>query len=65
LGLFGFATLEIGPKLALIGFELGLFWVCFLAKSLFSGEKCGKLGLFCIKKLICRTFSTGVEGISN
>jgi hypothetical protein len=26
---FGFATLDIGPKLALFGFELGLFWVCF------------------------------------
>jgi hypothetical protein len=37
LGLFGFATLDIGLKLALIGFELGLNWVCFLVKSLFSG----------------------------
>ncbi|MHC4586189.1 MAG: hypothetical protein ACYS3N_16790, partial [Planctomycetota bacterium] len=27
---FGFDTLDIGPKLALIGFELGLFWLCFL-----------------------------------
>jgi len=26
LGLFGFATLDIGLKLALIGFELGLFF---------------------------------------
>jgi hypothetical protein len=26
LALFGFATLDIGPKLALIGFELGLFF---------------------------------------
>jgi hypothetical protein len=64
LGLFGFATLDIGPKLALIGFELGLNWVCFLAKSRFSGEKLGKLGLFCKKRLICRGFSTGVDGIS-
>jgi len=27
----GFATLDFGPKLALIGFELALNWVCFLA----------------------------------
>ncbi len=31
LGLIGFATLDIGPKLALFGFELGLYWVCFYA----------------------------------
>ncbi len=44
-------------KLALIGFELGLFWVklglnwlCFFVKSPFSGEKCTKLALFCIKR---------------
>ena len=28
---FGFATLDIGLKLALFGFELALNWVCFLA----------------------------------
>ena len=33
---------EIGFVLALIGFELGLFFV----KSLFFAEKWGKLGLF-------------------
>ena len=31
--------LVFGPKLALIGFELALNWVCFLAKSSFSSEK--------------------------
>jgi hypothetical protein len=44
-------------------FELALNWLCFSAKSSLSGEKWGKLGLFCIKKLICRTFSTDVECI--
>ena len=63
LGLFGFAPLIFGPKLALIGFELALYWVCFLVKSSFSVEKWGKLGLFCKKSLICRTFSTDVESI--
>jgi hypothetical protein len=63
LGLFGFATLEIGPKSALIGFELALYWVCFLVKSSFLGEKWGKLGLFCKKRLICRMFSTEVDCI--
>ena len=65
LGLFGFATLIFGPKLALIGFELALYWVCFLAKSSVLSEKWVKLGLFCKKRLICRTFSTIVEGVSN
>ncbi len=33
-----------------IGFELGLFWLCFFVKSSFSVEKRIKLGLFCIKR---------------
>jgi len=31
LGLFWLCTLDFGPKLALIGFELGLNWLCFFA----------------------------------
>jgi hypothetical protein len=29
LALFGFASFEISPKLALFGFVLGLNWLCF------------------------------------
>ena len=45
---------ELGLFLALLGLnwvKLGLNWLCFLVKSPFSGEKCTKLALFCIKRV--------------
>ena len=44
---------------------LGSFWVRFFVESLFLGEKWGKLGSFCIKRSICRGFSTVVEDLTN
>jgi hypothetical protein len=41
--------------------EIGFVWVRFLVKPSFLGEKWENLGSFRIKRLICRTFSTGVE----
>jgi len=46
LGLFGFATLDIGPKLALIGFELGLFF----GEIVVFKRKMGKIGFVLHKK---------------
>jgi hypothetical protein len=35
---------------AKIGFVLGLYWLCFLVKSLFLGENPGKIGFVLHKK---------------
>jgi hypothetical protein len=47
LGSFWLCPLDIGPKLASFGFELGSNWVRFLVKSAFSGKKRIKLASFC------------------
>jgi len=46
LGLFGFATLVFGLKLALIGFELGLF----CEEIVIFTQKMGKIGFVLHKK---------------
>jgi hypothetical protein len=74
----GLLTLDIGLKLALIGFELALNWVCFLISPIvhFLIFTCQKrayvipdlldIGFVLQKKgRICKVFSTRVEGISN
>jgi len=49
--------------LGLIGFELGLNWLCFWAKSSFLAQNRGKLGLFCIKRFFCaRVLAERVAG---